>query len=123
MPKRACSTTIMKRHFVFVFIVLALTYCSNTGNAQVTLSAITFGIRNIGIGTGGSIGGLVTKIHFSPANLNSSTIEASVDVNTINTDNSSRDEHLRSEDFFDVLRYPKITLKSVALKHKSGNSY
>jgi len=44
-------------------------------------------------------------------------------VNTINTDNSGRDEHLRSEDFFDVVRYPKISLKSVAFKHKSGNNY
>ncbi len=111
----------MKRYFVF--IVLVLTYCSNAVNAQVTRSAITFGIRNMGIGTGGSIAGLVTKIHFTPANLTSSSIEASVDVNTINTDNSSRDEHLRSEDFFDVSRYPKITLKSIAFKRKSGNNY
>ena len=77
----------------------------------------------MGITTGGSIGGLVTKVHFAPENLNGSTIEASVDVNTINTDNSSRDEHLRSEDFFDVSRFPKISLKSVAFKHKSGNNY
>ncbi len=77
----------------------------------------------MGITTGGSIGGLTPKIHFIPANLNESTMEASVDVATINTDNSGRDEHLRSEDFFDVARYPKISLKSVAFKHKSGNNY
>ncbi|BAU52691.1 YceI family protein [Mucilaginibacter gotjawali] len=94
-------------------------------NAQtpVTRSSITFEIKNLGINTGGSIGGLAAKVNFIPANLSTSSIEASVDVNTINTDNSSRDEHLRSADFFDVARFAKISLKSVAFKHKSGNNY
>lgn len=109
----------------FVFTLIILTYCSETLNAQSSSirSAVTFEIKNLGIGTGGSINGILTEIHFTPSNLNSSIIEASVDVNTINTDNSSRDEHLRSEDFFDVSHYPKIVLKSVAFKHKSGNNY
>ena len=77
----------------------------------------------MGITTGGSFGGLVTKVHFTPANLNASTLEASVEAATINTDNSAKDEHLRSEDFFDVARYPKISLKSITFKHKSGNNY
>jgi len=91
--------------------------------SSVLRSSITFQIKNMGITTGGSIGGLVTHGHFTPANLSSSTLEATVDVNTINTDNSSRDEHLRSADFFDVATYPTISIKSVALRHKSGNNY
>ncbi|MGZ3932792.1 MAG: YceI family protein [Bacteroidia bacterium] len=98
---------------------------SGTLRAQTAAlrSSITFEIKNLGITTGGSIGGLSAKVNFNPANLGISTLEASVDVKTINTDNDSRDEHLRSEDFFDVARYPKISLKSVAFKHKSGNNY
>ena len=53
-----------------------------------------------------SIVALAIKGHFSPANINASAMEASVDVNTINTDNSIRDGHLRAEDYFDVLHYP-----------------
>jgi polyisoprenoid-binding protein YceI len=104
---------------------MMLTAWSAVVKAQdaVTRSAITFEIKNMGITTGGSISGLLTKVRFTPENLNASTLEASVDINTINTDNSSRDEHLRSEDFFDVARYPKITLKSIAFKHKSGSTY
>ncbi len=86
-------------------------------------STITFEIKNMGINTGGSLGGLSAKLHFTPGNLATSTLEATVDVGTINTDNSTKDEHLRSEDFFDVAKYPKITLKSVSLKHKSGDNY
>lgn len=89
----------------------------------ITRSAITFQVKNLGINTTGSIAGLLTGIHFNPSALSSSSIEASVDVNTINTDNSSRDEHLKGEDFFDATRYPKITLKSVSLRHRSGSNY
>ncbi len=77
----------------------------------------------MGIAVDGAIGDLQANVQFNPANLQTSTVEASVDVNTINTDNSSRDEHLKSEDFFDIAHYPKITLKSVLFKHKSGNNY
>src|SRR5579863_2009152 len=107
----------MKKIVVFILIVSAA--CSSALYAQTTAmrSSITFEIKNLGIATGGSIGGLSTKVHFNPANLGTSTLEATVDVNTINTDNSGRDEHLRSEDFFDVAHYPKISLKSVSFKH------
>ena len=77
----------------------------------------------MGIATGGAFGGLVVKDHFAPNNLNASSLEASIDVATVNTGSSGKDEHLRTEDFFDVARYPKISLKSVAFKHKSGNNY
>jgi len=77
----------------------------------------------MGIGVSGTVGGLLADVQFNPANLASSTISASVDANTINTDNSSRDEHLKGEDFFDVSHFPKIAMKSVSFKHKSGNNY
>lgn len=77
----------------------------------------------MGITTGGAFGGLVTRNHFTPANLNASSMEASIDVATVNTDNAAKDEHLRSEDFFDAAHYPKISLRSVAFKHKSGNNF
>jgi len=77
----------------------------------------------MGIGVNGVIGGLQANVQFNPANLASSNIEASVDVNTINTDNSSRDDHLKSDEFFDAAHFPKIAIKSVSFKHKSGNNY
>lgn len=77
----------------------------------------------MGIGVDGSIGGLQATIHFNPNNLAEASVEASVDVKTINTDNSLRDEHLKSDEFFDEGHYPKISLKSVLIKHKTGNKY
>ncbi|MGC8823442.1 MAG: YceI family protein [Bacteroidales bacterium] len=50
-------------------------------------------------------------------------IEFSVDVNSINTDNEMRDNHLKSDDFFNVGKFPKMTFKSKSFKKVSGNKY
>jgi len=113
----------MKKFIVPLVIVVTAIFGFTVVKNTVTKSAITFQIKNMGIGTGGTIGGLQADVHFNPADPTASSMEATVDVNTINTDNSSRDEHLKSEDFFDVAHFPKITLKSVSFKHKSGSNY
>jgi len=103
-----------------IFSGFAFTYISKQ---NVSKSAITFQIKNLGINVGGSFNGLKAGINFDPSHLESSSIEASVQTNTINTDNDSRDTHLKSEDFFDVDKYPEIKMKSVSIKHNGGSNY
>lgn len=50
-------------------------------------------------------------------------IEFTADVKSINTGNDKRDEHLRSDDFFNADKFPKITFKSKSFKKVSGNKY
>ncbi|WP_407506356.1 YceI family protein [Elizabethkingia miricola] len=45
-----------------------------------------------------------------------SDITFSAEVNSVNTGNLDRDNHLRSADFFDAEHYSKITFKSTAIK-------
>ena len=52
-----------------------------------------------------------------------SEIEFKVDVNSVNTDNSKRDEHLRSDDFFNAEKYPSMIFKSTSMKKVGDNSY
>ena len=51
------------------------------------------------------------------------TIDFTVDVNSINTDNEMRDKHLKSDDFFNVEKFPKMTFKSTSFKKVSGNKF
>ncbi|MDP9081384.1 MAG: YceI family protein [Bacteroidota bacterium] len=113
----------MKKLLLPILFIIITASAFTSSNSTITRSAITFKTRNMGIGVDGTIGGLEADVHFGAADPAASTIEASVDVNTINTDNSSRDEHLKGEDFFDLTHYQKITLKSISIKHKSGDNY
>ena len=51
------------------------------------------------------------------------TIEFSVDIASIDTDNERRDGHLKSDDFFNAEEYPKMTFKSTSLQKVTGNTY
>ncbi len=58
------------------------------------------------------------------ADFTGSTIIFSVDAASINTDDEKRDGHLKSPDFFDVAKFPKITFKSTGMKAgKIKNTY
>ena len=50
------------------------------------------------------------------ANLENASINVDIDVNSVDTRNADRDNHLRSGDFFDVENYPKITFASTSVK-------
>jgi polyisoprenoid-binding protein YceI len=51
------------------------------------------------------------------------TVEMTAEVNSINTDNEKRDEHLKGPDFFDATKYPTITFKSKTFKKVDNNAY
>src|SRR6185437_3499437 len=113
----------MKKVILLLLVIITANTAFIPGRSIISHSSVTFQVKNLGINTTGTLGGLKANIEFNPANLASALIEASVDVNSINTDNSSRDDHLKSEDFFDAAHYPTITMRSVSFKHKSGNNY
>lgn len=86
-------------------------------------SKISFVIKNMGINVDGSLKGLKGKMSFDPKKLSSSQFDVTVDVNTINTDNKRRDDHLKKDDFFDVEKYPTIGIKITGIQAKGNNTY
>ncbi len=78
-------------------------------------SKVHFIIKNFGISTGGDLSGLNGDINFVPSNLAACNLNVSVAVKTIGTDNDSRDEHLKSKEYFDEEKYPVINLTSTKI--------
>ncbi|MXN89902.1 hypothetical protein GR160_01570 [Flavobacterium sp. Sd200] len=56
-------------------------------------------------------------------NFENASFEFSADADSINTNNSDRDGHLKSADFFDVEQFPKLTFTSTSFTKKGGDDY
>jgi len=52
-----------------------------------------------------------------------STINFTIDVGSIDTDNERRDGHLKSDDFFNAEKFPQITFKGSSLEKVDGKMY
>lgn len=55
--------------------------------------------------------------------LDKSQIEVTVDMTTIDTNSERRDNHLKSPDFFDVVKFPTSTIKITGIRKLSDTSY
>lgn len=56
-------------------------------------------------------------------NFENASIDFTADVDSLNTNNTDRDNHLKSGDFFDIENYPKLTFKSTSFKKVDENNY
>lgn len=61
------------------------------------------------------------KFTIDPKSVESSKFELTIKVDSIDTGNSKRDEHLTSPDFFNAKQFPTIGFKSTSVaKHEAG---
>ncbi|WP_186576840.1 YceI family protein [Aquibacillus kalidii] len=63
------------------------------------------------------------KLVADPDDLTTAEIEFNIGVDSIDTRNKQRDEHLISADLFNVEQYPNMTFKSEKLEKKSDDEY
>jgi polyisoprenoid-binding protein YceI len=59
----------------------------------------------------------------SGTDFTNAVVDMSADVNSINTESEARDKHLKSADFFDVVKYPLIAFKSKTFTKVNGTTY
>jgi len=83
-------------------------------------SSIIFTIHNFGFKVTGSFEAPQGDIRFNPDSLSSSYFRVTIKAASVNTDNNTRDEHLREEDYFDVKNYPQISFVSGSIQ-TAGN--
>lgn len=75
-------------------------------------SSVTFKIRHLVSKTAGQFDKFSGNLSYEPGKPQTWAANAEIDAASINTNNKKRDDHLKSADFFDVKKYPKIAFQS-----------
>ena len=71
----------------------------------------------------GSFSGLSGTLTEHATDATLSTIEASIDVNSISTGDAQRDAHLKSADFFDATQFQTMTFRSTKVQPNGDGGY
>lgn len=86
-------------------------------------SKIGFTVSHFFTPVDGKFSTFQSKVKFSPDDLEGSSVSFTIPVSSIDTDNEKRDNHLMSEDFFNVEKWPEITFKSSSFKKTGDNEF
>ncbi len=62
-------------------------------------------------------------VRFDPENLADSRFDFTIAVKSVDTHNSKRDRHLRSDDFFDADTFPKMTFVSTGITRTGADTF
>lgn len=88
-----------------------------------TGSTINFTIKNFGFATTGNFSGLKGSIMFDASNSSHANFAVSINAASVNTNNQSRDKHLRKEEYFAVEKYPLINFVSFAISQTTPGKF
>lgn len=110
----------MKKQFILFIALIALPFITTAHEMTINLSGVKITFLADMQKTSGSVGGLKAHIKFHPNNLADCEISGTVDVNTLDTGTPKRDEHLKSADYFDAVKYPTMSFGSISFAKENG---
>ena len=96
---------------------------AQTTEWNITKSSVKFKIKNAGFNVDGTLGAVTGIIKFDETKTTESSIDVIIDSKTLSTSNNKRDEHLRKPEYFDVAKYPKISMKAVLFTKEKEGTY
>ena len=109
----------MKRFAAVAVLALAAPLAmaqSSTWAADPAHSGVEFGIRHMGLSTvHGHFGLADGKIVWDEKDVTKSTVTATVNVASVSTGVEARDNHLKTDAFFDVAKFPTATFTSTGV--------
>jgi polyisoprenoid-binding protein YceI len=100
-------------------LTMAVSAAAQSGTWQIdpNHTAAQFSVRHMGVST---VRGAFTKVTgtatYDPADPTKTSLQATIDANSVDTRVEMRDNDLRSPNFFDVQKYPTITFVSKQAK-------
>jgi polyisoprenoid-binding protein YceI len=86
-------------------------------------SNINFTITHFFTPVDGSFEEYSSEIYFDPSDLENSSIDVTIPVSSINTENDRRDNHLKSDDFFNAEEWPNIHFVSNKIEQTGDNQF
>jgi len=87
-------------------------------------SSLDFSVKHMMIAkVKGTFHTFEAQIEADPSDLTSASIRFDIDLNSIDTKNSDRDAHLRSADFFEIEKYPKLTFVATSIERTGDGEY
>ena len=114
----------MKKLGLFFSFLMATTAIFAQWTADKGHSKVGFTVSHHGISeVDGYFKKFDASITSTKADLSDAVFELNVESASINTDLEMRDGHLKSEDLFNVEKFPKLTFKSTGFKHIASNKY
>ena len=102
----------MLKEGLFVFLLLSFQCGFAQYHPVASESSVRFSLKNFGFKTGGSLNAPEGDIIFNPDDLTKSSFRVTLKAESIDTDNESRDAHLKEAAYFDVKNYPLIRFVS-----------
>ena len=117
---------MFKRLSVLMAVMILITgsTMAQTWNIDKAHSSVGFSVRHLVIGkVNGYFRDFDAKAVFDGKNIEAGSVEATVKIASIDTDNPGRDEHLSSPDFFDAATYPTMTFKSKKITKGAGDAF
>lgn len=120
----------MKKQLQYIIVISLVIGLSSMAYAEAPKwkidpphAGIYFSIDHIFSKVKGHFSDFDAEIFFDPDNLGQSRAKFSVEVNSIDTNNSKRDGHLQSDDFFSAKKYPQMHFESSVVTHVRDNLY
>lgn len=118
------ATTFSKLVLGFAALTLGSSAFATVYEVDPNHSRIGFSVKHLMIATvPGNFNEFTGKFDFDSAKNEVKDATFTVQASSINTNNAKRDEHLRSPDFFDVAKYPTITVTNSKVKKAGKNKY
>lgn len=96
---------------------------AETYNIDASHANVGFKIRHLMSQVTGHFRGFEGTVHIDRDDPEASSVEFTIQANSIDTANEKRDGHLKSPDFFDVANHPTITFKSTSVKPTGDDVY
>lgn len=93
-------------------LLLATPASADTFTVGPADGKVTFTVANLAGHVVGTFEDFSASVQYDPAHPESASIEAMFITSSLQTKNAQRDNHLRSEDFFDATNHPRMTFLS-----------